>query len=250
MQSSEESLLPSTVDLAGASSWNNAVRLTGAVLILAAIATVVSVGARVAAGADQPTLLESMAAISGNKVEYSIGGAARVVSGLALMTGAWLMLKTWTIRRQRAGSLVLALFAASGAFTAVSGLCAVALAASVPALTEDAAISTMDAPVEALAYSRWLTGKIGFTLAGLALVGTAGYLRKGGGTVRLTSLLSGAIGIGMLFIWLDAATVMHRITGVAFLLWLVVLGGMLLTGWLERRLAGIVSHASTGSIDG
>ena len=58
-----------------------AARTAGALLLLTAIATVVSVFTRVASGADQPTLLESLAAIAANRELYSIGGIARIASG-------------------------------------------------------------------------------------------------------------------------------------------------------------------------
>ena len=51
-----------------------AARTAGALLLLTAIATVVSVVTRVASGADQPTLLESLAAIAANKELYSVSG--------------------------------------------------------------------------------------------------------------------------------------------------------------------------------
>ena len=79
------------------------------------------------------------------------------------------MYRTWTIRRQWAGQSLPILFGLSGAFTAASGLCAVALAASVGPSAEAAPAVTAGAPEEAWIYARWLTGKIGFTLAGAAL---------------------------------------------------------------------------------
>lgn len=247
VQSSEDSLSVSAAEPAGRSSTDRAARIAGAILVVTAVATVIAVGARVTAGADQPTLVESLAAISANKVPYSIGGAARLVSGLTLVAAAWFTSRAMSLRQHWAGRLLPALLALSGAFTAASGLCAVTVAASVPDLVEDV---TANASVEAWAYARWLTGKIGFTAAGLALIATAGSQCNSGGTLRYFSLLSGIIGVAMLFIWLDAATVVHRITGIAFLVWLLVIGGMLVSGWLDRNLTRIVQRSSTGSIDG
>ena len=240
MPNSEESLSLPAIDPAGGLSPDHAARIAGAVLIFTAITTVIAVGARVAAGADQPTLLESLAAISANKGLYSVGGAARLVSGLALMAGAWFMYRTWTIRRQWAGQSLPILFGLSGAFTAASGLCAVALAASVGPSAEAASAVTAGAPEEAWIYARWLTGKIGFTLAGAALIAAACSQWKSGGTLKPVSLVSAVIGIAMLFIWLDAATAVHRISGVAFVVWLAALGAVLLTGRWERRSTGTV----------
>ena len=107
-------------------------RTAGILLILTAAATVAAVAGRVAAEADQPTLSESMAAIALDRWLYLAGGAARLVSGITLIAAAWLLLRTWIIRERLGTPLVPALFAASGLFTAASGLCAVGLAASVP----------------------------------------------------------------------------------------------------------------------
>ena len=110
-------------------------RKAGALLILTAVASLVAVGARVSADADQPTLAESLAAISESSGLYGIGGAARLVSGITLIIGAWVLSKTWPTRERPGKPIVPALLAVSGIFTAVSGVCAIALAlyASVPA---------------------------------------------------------------------------------------------------------------------
>ncbi len=41
------------------------------------------------------------------------------------------------------------------------------------------------------------------------------------------------LGLAMQFIWLDAATLLHRLTGIVFVLWLVVAGGMLRGGRMQ-----------------
>ena len=42
--------------------------------------------------------------------------------------------------------------------------------------------------------------------------------------MRATAVVDAVLGVAMLFIWLDAATVVHRATGIAFLIWLIVVG--------------------------
>ena len=39
----------------------------------------------------------------------------------------------------------------------------------------------------------------------------------------------------MQIIWLDAATAVHQVTGVLFVVWLILIGGMLFTGRVERH---------------
>ena len=220
---------------------DSAARKVGTLLILSAAATIVAVVGRLSADADQLTLAESLVAISESSGLYGMGGAARFISGVALAAGAWFLLRTWIIRERLGTPLVPALFAASGLFTAFSGACAVALAASVFG-AYDPDLSVIDASTETTAYLRWLTGKIGFAVAGLGLVVAALRQWKVGGTLRRISPVSAVIGIAMQLIWFDAATIMHPIIGVAFFVWLVAIGGMLLTGRVERHFVAMLGH--------
>ena len=106
-------------------------KISGALLIATAIATVVAVVGRVAADADQETLAQSLAYIRVNSFEYGVGGGARLVSGITLIVAAALLMRTWIIRERFATPVVPALFIGSGALTTISGACAIALVASV-----------------------------------------------------------------------------------------------------------------------
>ena len=211
-----------------------AARLAGLFLLLTAAATAVMVYARVAADADQDTLLESLHAIEANKAMYSLTGAARLVSGATLAAGAWFLWKTWIIREGFGTRLVPLLFTASGAFTAASGACAVLLAAAATA-----GMDTVEASTETVALLRWLTGKAGYAAAGLALVAAAQRQWNAGDPIRRIAPASAAIGIAMQLIWFDAATILHRISGVAFGVWLIAIGLMLVTGRVERHFAAL-----------
>ena len=218
-----------------------ATRAAGALLLLTAIATVVSVVTRVASGADQPTLLESLAAIAANKELYSIGGIARFVSGIMLIAGASCMLRVWADGGRWSAPTVPAIMIASGIFTAVSGVCAVGLVFSAEGVNEAfltgvVGQSPIDRSTEILAFLRWFTGKVGFTVAGLALMGAAGYHWRVGGWLKYFAIASVAVGVAMQFIWIDAATPVHRISGVVFLVWLLAIGGMLVLGRVEGTL--------------
>lgn len=198
--------------------------------MLTALATAVAVIGRVAADADQATLAESLVSISEARGLYGLGGAARLISGVTLLAAAWYLSRTWIIRERLGTPLVPILLAVSGAFTAVSGACAVLLAVSAP----DVATVSVDSLMENSELLRWLTGKIGFAAAGLALIVAARYQWKVGGALRYIAPASLVIGIVMQFIWFDAVTLLHRISGVAFLVWLIAVGGMLFTGRVER----------------
>ena len=222
--------------LAAQMERTGAARRAGALLAITALATLVAVIARVSANADLPTLAESLTAISLSRDMYGLGGAARLASGIALLAAAWYLSRTWIIRERLGTPLVPCLFAASGAFTAVSGACAVALAAWVsPPTGESGLLVAVTPTLETANQLRWLTGKIGFAIAGLALVVASLYQWKVGGTLRLIAPMSAALGIAMQFIWIDAATLAHRVTGPLFVIWLLVIGAMLFTGRVERH---------------
>ncbi len=214
---------------------DSAARRAGMLLILTAIATVVSVVGRVAADADQDTFEWSMAFIAMNSGLYGIGGAARAVSGVTLIAGAWYLWRTWIVRERLGTPLVPGLFAVSGLFTAVSGVCAVVLVLLAPDVSDTAILTTPDRSLETVAHLRWLTGKIGFAVAGLALIVAARYQWMVGGTLRYIAPVSAIIGLAMQFIWIDAATIAHPIIGVAFFLWLLAIGFMLASGRVERH---------------
>ena len=213
-------------------------RIAGALLLLTALATAVAVLGRAAADADQATLAESLAAISEARGLYGLGGAARLVSGATLLAAAWQLSRTWIIRERLGTPLVPILLAVSGAFTAVSGVCAVILTLSASPAADVGPL------VEYSALLRWLTGKIGFAAAGLALIIASRYQWKVGGALRYIAPASLLIGIAMPLIWFDAATPLHRVSGIAFLVWLIAVGGMLLTGRVERLFRRMVSGDS------
>ena len=81
---------------------------------------------------------------------------------------------------------------------------------------------------------------------GLALLVAAPYQWKAGGLLKYISVVTAATGIAMQFIWLDAATVMHRISGIGIFIWLVVIGIMLLTGRIERQFARMSGSTQAG----
>ena len=202
--------------------------------------------ARIAADADHPSLAKSMVAIANNRAMYGLSGAARLLSGITLMAAAWYLLQTWIIRERLGTPFVPVLFAASGIITALSGALAIALAVSVPDAPDPGVFVTADSSTETINLLRWLTGKIGFTLMGLALLVATPYLWKAGGALRYISVPSAAIGIAMQFIWFDAATIMHRISGIAIFAWLVLIGIMLLTGRIERQFARMSGSTQAG----
>ena len=226
-------------------------RLASAFLLLTAAATAVMVFTRLAADADQDSLLESLRAVDENRAVYGISGVARLLSGVVFFFAAWLLLRTWIIRERWASPAVPYLFALSGICTVLSGACAILIAvypapdANFTAATPTGEIARI---VEVGAGLRWVTGKIGFAAAGLAVIVAARYQWQVGGTLRWVAPNSLVIGVAMQFIWIDAATIMHPIVGTAFFLWLLAVGTMLATGRVESHFVARYSRETTQSI--
>lgn len=216
----------------GAAALGNA----GLLLVLTAVATVVAVVGRVSADTDLPTLAASLAAIAESRGLYGTGGAGRFVSGVTLIAAAWWLHRAGgaTGASRHAAPVVPALFAASGLLTAYSGAAAVVLAAIAPdGLAAAAPAGDAARQFAATATLRQLSGAVGFAVAGAALV-VAGWRQwTAGGEFRRMAAATALLGLAMQFIWLDAATLVHRITGIVFVLWLLVAGSMLRAGRLR-----------------
>lgn len=212
-------------------------RLGGVFLLLTAAATAVAVFARVAADADQDTLLESLLAVDDNRAIYGISGAARLLSGVTLFVAGWCLWSTWIIRQRLATPWVPYLFASSGLCTAVSGVMVLVVTAypEPDVVVTGGAVAGSIAEVVEVAWDlRWITAKVGFATAGVALMLAARYQWQVGGTLKRIAPVSALIGLAMQFIWLDSATLLHPVVGSAFFLWLVAIGAMLAAGRTER----------------
>ena len=134
----------------------------------------------------------------------------------------------------------------SGVATALSGAFGIALAISAP---EPSAVdgSTSVAPATALVLNLfWITGKVGFSLAGLALIAAGLRQWRVGGFLRPVAPVSVIIGGAMQLIWTGATIGAHYLAGPAFVLWLVAIGLMLVTGRVEKRFAALVENDSSG----
>ena len=206
-------------------------RNAGLLLILTAVATLVAVVGRVSADADHETLAASLAAISESRGLYGLGGSGRFASGVTLIAAAWFLFTISSDGGRRGSPVVPLLFAASGALTACSGLIAVRLAAMPPEWMDAARIEGVPlSHQEATVWLRRFTGAVGFAVAGLALIVVARRQWRTGAALRRVAPASALLGLAIQFVWLDAATVVHMVTGTLFVVWLAVAGGMLLKG--------------------
>lgn len=222
-------------------SRDPAARTAGWLLLVTAIATVVSVIGRVAA-TDLTALAQSLAAIGANRGQFGIGGAARFVSGLTLLAAAWFLLRTWIMRRRLGSREVPVLLGISGAATALSGACGVALAIAAPESPAMDGLASVSPTTTLLLSLFWITGKTGFSLAGLALIAAGHRQWRVGGFLRPVAPVSAIVGGAMQLIWAGPTIGAHYFAGPAFVLWLAAIGVLLVTGRVEQRLSNGDPH--------
>ncbi len=207
-------------------------RLAGVFLLLTAVATAIMVPTRIMADADQPTLRLTLEAIDENTLAYTYSAVARIVSGIFLLAAAGLLRSVTTPWYSAPAKLAMTALSLSGVITVVSGVCALILTNVGPsAIAFDGAL--LFELANRLDTARWITGKAGFSLAGLGLIALAPVQWRVGGLLKVSAVADVIIGVVMLFIWVDAATVMHRVSGIAFLAWLIVSGLWLVAGLLQ-----------------
>ena len=211
-------------------------RSAGLLLLLTAVATGISVLTRLS-GSDEPmegapiqlpVILDLWA--------YVISGAARTISGFALVAAAAFLRVALRPRQPVMAGVAATLLELSGAVTAISGASMLALAGALPQAVEGTAtLVAWDAPgwTGAVDGVRSIGGKAGFFLAGLGLIALGPVQWRMGGVMKTFAAADVAIGVAMLFIWVDAATVMHRVSGIAFLIWLIVSGVWLTMGLMQ-----------------
>ena len=82
-------------------------------------------------------------------------------------------------------------------------------------------------------------------MAGLALIVAARYQWMVGATLRRIAPISALLGIAMQLIWAPALSIVHQAAGAMFVLWLLVIGIMLITGRIERHFATMVASSSS-----
>ena len=226
-------------------SRDPAARTAGWLLLVTAVATVVAVFGRVGA-TDLTPLAQSLAAIGTNRGQFGIGGAARFLSGLTLFAGAWLLLRTWIMRRRLGSREVPVLLGISGAATALSGAFGVALAIAAPEPPAMDGLASVARTTKLVLNLFWITGKTGFSLAGLALIAAGLRQWRVGGFLRPIAPVSAIIGGAMQLIWAGPAIAAHYFAGPAFVLWLLAIGIMLVTGRVEKRFAALVEEGTSG----
>ncbi len=228
----------SSVDRTRAAPPGKAARNAGLFLIVTALVTLVAVAGRVAADADRDTVQETLAAIADSRLPYALSGAGRLASGITLTVAALYLYRTWIIRERLVTPIIPGILALSGLLTTVSGLTAILLSAAVPASGE--AASPIHEMMDGL---HWLAGVAGFSTVGLALIVVSPYQYRIGGMLRAIAPVSAVLGAVMQLIWLQDFTALHRVSGMIFFAWLIVIGLMLISGRAERQVRSWISSS-------
>lgn len=197
---------------AGALSRRTADRAAAGILILYVLTVIASVAARIASGADGAN---PIAQISANYLPYVINQSANLIAAFLLTALAailYRLFRPFSATLALPSALMLLGAAVFAALGSIAGLTIAQSAENYPAIE----------PWRALA------GKVSFTFAGLSLLALAGLISWRGTPCRWLGLWGLPVGILMFFIWYPDASLLHRLSGGLYLLWLAAVAGWLL----------------------
>ena len=181
---------------------------------------------RLQADIDQPSFEETLAAIDQNTLWYTWHGMARTFFGALLIAAAGFLkpavflARGWQLRL-------------SGVLLSLGGIAMIISGALVIFIVAAYWVDTYN--LERFDHYREITGSIGNTLIGLAIVLLSVVQWRLGGFIKPVTLLAPFVGIGMILVWLDAATNLHRISGTGFLIWLLATALVLIAGAFGSR---------------
>ncbi len=206
-------------------------RFAAILLILYTLAVAVSVAARVVSGVDQETAAESILMLAVNHGWAVAAYTAGLVAAIILFVLAHLIARVfrpYALYLDGISAFVLSVAALFGGWAAICGL-GLALALEYGGgppfyLLADGGLAAYSG-IEPL---RVLTGKVGFTFSGLALLSLGGLITLTGALPRWIGGLGLLVGALMFFIWYDDAAILHRSGGGLYLLWLLLIAGGLL----------------------
>lgn len=212
-----------------ASSSRATERLTGAVMIAYAVAVAAHVFTRTASTARDVPFPQYLETLASNYQLYIASTAASLVSSILLIllaAGLWHTFRACHPYAVLAGSFLFLAAAITWLVSAASGLALAALARDFVAVSGIPA-DIMAGSALAVEFLRETTGRTGFTLAALGLLTLAGLIAWKGALPRWLGWLGVAVGLMMLFIWVNDAAALHRIGGAGYLLWLLTAGAWL-----------------------
>ena len=198
----------------------------GSLFILSAFAAAAMVWTRLQADIDQPTFEETLAAIDQNTLWYTWHGMARTFFGALLIAAAGFIKPAMLLARGWKLRLSSVLLSLGGIAMIISGVLVIFIAG----------VHWVDTyNLESFDHYREITGSVGNTLIGLAIVLLSFVQWRLGGFMKPVALLAPFVGIGMILVWVDAATIFHRVSGTGFLVWLLATALVLIAGAFDSR---------------
>ena len=208
--------------------------MTGILTIITAAAIIIAVFARVAAGGDGDTLGESLQAIAANRAPYSVYGALTLLSGATMIGAAWFIASAAAFRPLTARPTLPIIFGIAGAIYILSGLSAIFLASIAPDMSQGGMISQI----------REISATLAFIVSGWGLVASGFYQWKVGAPLKFIAPVSAIIGALMQIMLIRLATsegiaFYDQIIGLAFVLWLFIVGIMLASMSPDRLTAAL-----------
>ncbi len=214
-------------------------RTVAVLLGLYALALLVMIISRVSSGADQSTAEESIRMIGVNSGWYVGIPLAALTAGFLLVAVAavsYRVFRIWEPTLALLGSLLFLSAAGAVCLGAIGGLTlAQEYGGAFPAQAPPALVESVVGTYTAIEPLRALAGRVGFTFAGLGLLTWSGLITFTGAAPRWFGWLGLPVGAVMFFIWVPDASAMHRIGGIAYILWLTLLAGWLFVrGTTER----------------
>ena len=208
--------------------------VAGFLLLLTSVAAAAMVWTRIQADVDQTSLEEMLVAIDENLLWYIWHGTARAFFGGLLIGSASLIRPAMSLAQGwqlRWSSLLLSL---GGTAMIISGVLVIFIASVYWTDTYN---------IEQFDEYRKVTGSIGNTLIGLAIIGLCPVQWRLGGMMKLVGGLAPITGLGMIIVWWDSLNV-HQLTGTLFLLWMLGTAFSLIFGWFGRSRVGGSDPAS------
>ena len=196
------------------------------------IGVAVQVATRTASNDSQIVFSDSLQMIAQNQALYLTSMYASVISNALLAGLAAGLYSTFRIYQPdlaRAGAFLLLATAVVSMVAAVAGLALASLAQEFVGVTGNQE-NSLASSAQAVEVFRAYAGRTGFTFSALSLLAFGGLISWQGPIPKWLGWLGILVGVMMLLIWSESATLLHRIGGTGYLVWLAITGG-----WLVLR---------------
>ena len=196
------------------------------------IGVAVQVATRTASNDSQIVFSDSLQMIAQNQALYLTSMYASVISNALLAGLAAGLYSTFRIYQPdlaRAGAFLLLATAVVSMVAAVAGLALASLAQEFVGVTGNQE-NSLASSAQAVEVFRAYAGRTGFTFSALSLLAFGGPISWQGPIPKWLGWLGILVGVMMLLIWSESATLLHRIGGTGYLVWLAITGG-----WLVLR---------------